>query len=68
MQPKKQLKVQYIGIFEEIDIIVSAARRFGMLLLTAWNRYYSIVLSRVSRHSICNEHTHPNGLTGQTLG
>ena len=35
---------------------------------TAWNRYYSIVLSRVSRHSICNEHTHPNGLTGQTLG
>ena len=32
------------------------------------NRYYSIVLSRVSRHSTCNEHTHPNGLTGQTLG
>ena len=50
------------------DIIVLAARRLECFDSTAWNRYYSIVLSRVSRHSICNEHTHPNGLTGQTLG
>ena len=29
---------------------------------TAWNRYYSIVLSIVSWHYTCPEHTFPNGI------
>ena len=38
------------------------ARRLECFDSTAWNRYYSIVLSIVSWHYICPEHTFPNGI------
>ena len=43
------------------------AQRLKCVDSTAWNRSYSIVLSRVSWHSIFHKHTFPKRLTGQTL-
>ena len=44
------------------DIRVLGPQRLECFDSTAWNRYYSIVLSIVSWHYTCPEHTFPNGI------
>ena len=45
-----------------VTILKEKIKNVWQIVQTAWNRYYSIVLSIVSWHYTCPEHTFPNGI------